>query len=78
MVELEGITQGDNTSTMKFVSLNLLFLSTCIKHVNGWDIPPANFIHEFATHHQLTSATFYLPTENAIPWLTWHKKHFSK
>ena len=63
---------------MKIVALNFLVTSCMFLFVNGWEIPPANFIHEFATEHQLTSATFYLPTEDAIPWLVWHKKHFSK
>ena len=63
---------------MKLLSLGLFLQSCTLLFVKAWDIPPANFIEEFAIEHQITSITIYLPTENASPWITWHKRHFSK
>ena len=62
----------------KLISLGLFLQSYIILIVKAWDVPPANFIKEFAIEHQVTSITIYLPTEDASPWITWHKSHFSK
>ena len=61
---------------MKFILLGLLLYSCLLLLVNAWNVPPANFIHDFMSRHQLISVTIYLPEENKNPWGTWHKKFF--
>ena len=63
---------------MKFILLGLSVYSYIFSFVNAWDVPPVNFIHDFASDHQLLSVTIYLPAESKIPWVTWHKKFFLK
>ena len=63
---------------LKLIFLGLFLQSCFILSVKAWHVPPANFIKEFAIEHQVTSITIYLPIENASPWITWHKKDFSK
>ena len=63
---------------MKILFTGLLLQSYFLLFTMAWDVPPANFIKEFAIEHQITSITIYMPTENVSPWIAWHKEHFAK
>ena len=55
---------------------NILIL--CISLTFAWDIPPANFLCEFAIAHDRSSIIIYLPNNLSKEWINWHKNSFSK
>ena len=56
-------------------------ISFCFTLVSAWQLPPPNFVKEFANRYQLKSICIYFPKkiEEDTQWLLkWHKEYFSK